>query len=212
MSDLKVDVIHSPYGQQKATLIKHLIRLQRQEGLGSIDYLSGDLDPKAFPELADEQDETDCCCSSSSKVDHDAWRHSDEFIKHIRAQEDDKWACFKWAHSYLCSWSGQGQTGGDTDGDRDDFILVNSTFVLDPAHLFVPCANLDDPIALSRGRAYVRSLAFHHGINIILVWWDLKHLNPFQTKSEPLFRLELIKRPSDDDVLDLRRDQQGQST
>ncbi len=211
MSDLKLDVIYSPYGQQKATLIKQLIRLQRQEGLGSIDYLSGDLDPKAFPELTDEQDETDCCCSSSSKVDDDAWRSNDGLVKHLQGQDKDKWAYFNWTHDILRSRCGQGQTGGGTDGHRDDYILLNCTFVLDPAHLFVPCANFNDPIELSRGRAYVRSLAFHHGVNIILVWWDLEQLNPFQTKSEPLFRLELIKRPSDDDVLDLRRHQQGQS-
>ena len=206
MSDLKVDVIYSHYGQQKATLIKHLSRLQRQEKLGRIYYLSGDLSPVAYPELTIEQDETDCCCVSSSKVDHDAWRHSDEFIRHIRAQEDDKWACFNWAHSYLRSRCGQGQTGGGTYGHTDDHILLNCTFVLDPAHLFVPCANFNDPIELSRGRGYVRSLAFHHGFNIILVWWELEKLHPFQTKSEPLFRLELIKRPSDDDVLDMRED------
>ena len=212
MSDLKVDVIYSHYGQQKATLIKHLICLQRQEGLGGIIYLSGDLSPEAYPEFTLEQDETDCCCTSSSKVDHDAWRHSDKFVEHIREQDEDKWAYFKWTHDNLCSWSGQGQTGGDTDGHRHDHILLNCTFVLDPAHLFVPCANFNDPIELSRGRGYVRSLAFHHGVNIILVWWDLEKLNPFQTKSEPLFKLELIKRPSDDDVLDLRWDQRGQST
>lgn len=209
VSNLKEDVIYSPYGQQKATLIKHLIRLQRQEGLGQIYYLSGDLSPEAYPELTIEQDETDCCCVSSSKVDHDAWRSNDEFIGHIRAQEEDKWAYFSWAHSVLCSL-GQGKTGGDTYGHRDDPILFNCTFVLDPAHLFVPCTDLNDPMELSRGRGYVRSLAFHHGVNIILVWWDFEQLNPFQTKSEPLFRLELIKKPSDDDVLDLRRDQQGQ--
>ncbi len=214
MSDAKVNVIYSPYSPQKVTLLEHLIHLQRREGLGEIEYLSADLDSKTHHDVIGQlsADEADSFCVSSSKTDYDAWRSSEEFIGHLQEQDKDKWAYFKWAHSFLCSCSGQGKTGDDTDGHSDDHILPNSALVLDPAHLFVPCANLDDPIELSRGRAYVRSLAFHHGVNIILVWWDLKHLNPFQTKSEPLFRLELIKRPSDDDVLDLRRDQQGQST
>lgn len=209
MSNLKEDVIYSPYGQQKVALLKHLSRLQRQGELGSISYLSGDLGPKTFEDFIG-QDET-VCNGGSNKVDWDAWRNSDGFVKHLQEQDTDRWACFKWAHSFLCS-CGQGQTGCGTYGHTDDHILLNYTFVLDPAHLFVPCANFDDPIELSRGRGYVRSMAFHHGVNIILVWWDLEKLNPFQTKSEPHFRLELIRKPSDDDVVDLRRFQQGQST
>ncbi len=72
VSNLKEDVTYSPYGQQKVAPLKHWSRLQRQEELGSISYLSGDLDPRTFEDFIG-QDETVCCCGSH-KVENDAWR------------------------------------------------------------------------------------------------------------------------------------------